>query len=129
MHFQDCFNGQRVVHKESGKLATIRKIHNNGEVEINFDVGTTARVHARLLEPAGQAAAPQAKTAEPMRPCPQCATKMPVSATICPSCGFEYGVKKRGTGGTAKLLIVVIVIAAIAFAVWKFVLHEKLPGQ
>jgi|ERR1051326_8458646 hypothetical protein len=128
MHFQDCFTGQRVVHKESGKLATIRKVHSNGEVELTFDAGATAHVHARVLEPLAKAVAAVAKPDGPMRPCPQCATKMPVSETKCPSCGFEYGVKKSsGSSGIGKFLIVVIVLAGIGYAVWKFVLHEKLP--
>lgn len=128
MHFQDCFTGQRVVHKESGKLATVRKVHNNGEVELTFDAGATGKVHARILEPAPQAASAAPKPGDPMRPCPNCATKMPASETKCPSCGFEYGVKKRGGGGGfVKFVVVLIILAAIGYAVWKFVLHEKLP--
>lgn len=129
MHFQDCFSGQRVVHKESGKLATVRKVHANAEVELTFDSGATGRVHARILEPAAPNATAAATPDEPMRPCPQCATKMPVLETRCPSCGFEYGVKTGGGGGGfVKFIFVLIVLAAIGYAVWKFVLHEKLPG-
>ncbi len=131
MHFQDCFTGQRVVHKENGKAATIRKVHSNGEVDLDFDNGSTARIHARALVPAGAVdSSAQPAAGGPMRSCPQCAAKMPASETTCPACGFEYGVRKRrGSGGLARTLIIVIVLAAIGYAVWKFVLHEKLPGQ
>lgn len=100
-------------------------------MEFTFDGGATGHTHARILEPAGQtapAATATAKPGDPLRPCPNCATKMTTSVTKCPSCGFEYGVKKGGGGGGfVKFLVVLIILAAIGFAVWKFVLHEKLP--
>jgi len=128
MNFQDCFTGQRVAVKENGKIASIRKVHGNGELELDYENGSTGKVHARAVEPAGAAAAAeQSDSSGPMRACPQCAAKMPTSETKCPKCGFEYGVKKSKGGGFGKVVVILIALAAIAYAVWKFVLHEKLP--
>lgn len=125
MEIQACSEGLRVVSKETGKVATIKRVLlDKGEVDIEYDNGMTARVHTRIIEPASADESSDGVPAAtvPMRPCPQCATRMPVAATTCPSCGFQYGVKKpSGMPGIVKLLLAIIVLAGIAFVVWKFV--------
>lgn len=125
MQVHDCFTGQRVLHKESGKLATIRRIQgSSGELDLTFDNGSTTKAHARLVEPAVADVADSG----PMRPCPQCATKMPVTLTVCPSCGFEYGMKRSNPPRSImKFVVLVFVLMASLYAVWKYVLHEKRP--
>ena len=124
MLIQECSKGQRVHHKESGKIATVLSVsHNKGEILIAFDNASRLKVQAHSLEPAQGEPPPQAESGGPMRPCPQCATQMPLDATVCPSCGFEYGVKKRGgLGGLIKAFVILIILVAIGYAVWKYVL-------
>jgi len=121
MKVQDCFTGQRVINKENGNPATVRRIYgSSGELELAFDNGSTAKAHARLVEPAE--ASPETESG-PMRPCPQCATKMSIDATVCPSCGFEYGVKRAPSRGSGvKILIIAIVVMVIAYVIWKYAL-------
>lgn len=130
MNIQDCFKGQRVISKETGKPATIRDFNAvKNEVLIEFDSLMRTTVSARVLEPAiGDAGAAPAASG-PARACPQCAAKMPLDVTTCPVCGFQYGVKQPGGMPAAvKLLIALVVLGAIAFVVWKFVLHGNIPG-
>src|SRR5437867_9784373 len=96
MQIQDCFKGQRVVSKETGKPATIRDFNAvKGEVLIEFDSLMRTTVSARVLEPAPDAGA-TSPTTGPSIACPQCAAKMPLDVTTCPACGFQYGVKQPG---------------------------------
>lgn len=124
MEIQDCDTGLRVTHKETGKVATIKNVQiGKGEVDIEFDNGSIARVPPRLLEPASADQGGGFVSNVPMRPCPQCAEKMPVAATVCESCGYQYRVDgPKGMPGIVKALIAIIVLGAIAFVVWKFVL-------
>lgn len=128
MKIQDCRSGQAVVQKESGKNATIRRIYgSSGEVELSFENGTTARIHVRLIEPSSEAADAEVDSG-PQRPCPQCAAKMPVTATICPACGFAYGVKTPAPSRNwALILPFVVLVGAAAYAVWKYALAGKGP--
>ncbi len=123
MHIQDCFTGQRVMYKENGKLAAIRRIHGDtGELELAFDNGSTGKAHARLVEPA-TSPAPDGADSGPIRQCPQCATRMPVTLTVCPSCGFEYGRKRaKPPRNLMKVMVILMVLVAIAGAVWKYLL-------
>lgn len=132
MQISECVKGQRVTYLEDGKPATVKDVFlDKREVLIELDNGSRVRVQARLIEPAGAEARTEddAEPGGPMRPCPNCAAKMSVDATTCPKCGFQYGVKSGGTGGggIAKFVIIVIILAGAAYAVWKYVLHEKLP--
>jgi hypothetical protein len=132
MEIQDCFKGQRVRHLETGRVATVREVSLNKHlVDIVFDNGNSAKVAPRMLEASGDSpAAAEDAPREPLRPCPQCAAKMPVSAITCAACGFTYRTEpKRGIPAVVKLIVILILLAAIAFAVWKFVLHEQLPGS
>lgn len=118
MELFDCAIGQRVRHRETGKLATIKQLWRaKGEVEIAFDNGMTERVSPKTLEPAGDgAAAPRA----PKRPCPQCGADMGGDSR-CAACGFEYRTApKRGLPVAMTLLIALAVVAVIGFIVWKF---------
>ena len=126
MNIQDCVKGQRVISKETGKPATIRDFNAvKNEVLIEFDNLMRTTVSARTLEPAPDAAPAGATRSGPARSCPQCAAKMPLDVTTCPACGFQYGVKQSGgIPAIVKLLIVVVVLAVVAFAVWKFVLQS-----
>lgn len=126
MLIQNCLKGQRVVCKENGKLATILSVsHNKGEILIAFDNAERRTVSSAVLEPATEEQAAQTKPSQPMRPCPQCATKMPIDATTCPKCGFRYGVKKRSPlAGVVKSIVVIIILVAIALVVWKFLLQR-----
>ncbi len=129
MQIQDCFAGQRVVYKENGRSATIKDVDlQKAEIEIVFDNSARARVHPRLLEPSLAEAGVESAPSGPMRPCPQCAAKMSASATTCPSCGFQYGVETpKQKSGVLKFAVILIALAGIAYAVWKYVLHERLP--
>ena len=126
MQVHQCSSGQRVIHKESGKTATIRRIYpSSGELELEFENGTTSKVHVRLVSPADQ---PDGEATEggPSRPCPQCAAKMPVDAKVCPACGFQYGVRQpKPSLGPVKLLLLVAVLVAIAYGVWKYLLAGR----
>lgn len=126
MKVQDCSTGQQVIHKESGKIATIRRIYgSSGEVELAFENGTTVKVHVRLVDPAASTEA-DATGSGPQRPCPQCAAKMPADATVCPACGFTYGVKSpKPPRRLMKSLAIAAVLSVVAYAVWKFVLAGK----
>jgi hypothetical protein len=129
MQIQECFAGQRVMYRETGKAATVKEVDlDKREVHVVFDNASRAIVQARLLEPL-QADEPAATgPTGPMRPCPQCGAKMPAAATTCLSCGFQYGVAQpRGGSGIAKFAAVVIILAGIFYVVWKFVLRERLP--
>lgn len=128
MKIQDCRPGQAVIHKESGKPATIRRIYgSSGEVELSFENGTTARIHVRVIEPSA-ANEEAAEDVGPQRPCPQCAAKMPANATICPACGFAYGVKKAAPPRNWALIVTVaVLLAGAAYAVWKYLLAGKGP--
>ena len=130
MELAQCSPGQRVRDKETGKVAAIKSIdRGSGFVEVEFDGGGTARLHPRRLHPVdGAPTAEPASETTPMRDCPQCAAKFPLADTTCPACGFQFREKKSGGMPSAvKFLIVIIVLAGIAFAVWKFVLNGKLP--
>lgn len=126
MLIQNCFKGQRVVYKENGKPATILSVsHNKGEIVIAFDNAERLTVASSLLEPAGEGQAPARKPGGPSRPCPQCGTRMGVDETTCPECGFQYGVKKGGgSRGLVKAFLTIVVLAAIGYVVWKFVLQR-----
>jgi hypothetical protein len=126
MLIQNCFKGQRVVFKENGKTATILSVsHTAGKITIAFENAERREVSASGLEPAGEEASHQSESGERMRPCPNCATKMPLAETKCPNCGFQYGVKKSSAAGKVfKSFVVLIVLAAIGYAVWKYVLHR-----
>jgi hypothetical protein len=121
MQVHQCSTGQRVLHKESGKLATIRRIYgNSGELELAFENGTTAKVHARLVGPA-ESMDEESAEGTPARPCPQCAAKMPSAARECPSCGFQYGVRKpRSSRGWVKYLLVAIILILAAYGARHF---------
>ena len=124
MQIQSCFKGQRVLYKENGKLATILSVaHNSSKITIAFDNAERREVSAQALEPSSEEATRQSETGVPMRPCPQCATKMPVTETTCPNCGFQYGVKKGSVAGKVfKTIVILAILAAVAYAVWKYVL-------
>lgn len=126
MQIRNCFKGQRVIYKENGKVATILSVsHNKGEILIAFDNAERAKVGPHLLEPATEQDASGEKSGGPRRPCPQCGEKMPVDEKVCPACGFQYGVKKRSAfGRIVKKLLTVVVLLAIAYAVWKYVLQR-----
>ena len=129
MQIHSCVAGQRVTYRENGRAGTIKEVHlDKNEVDLVLDNGMRIRAHARLIDPlAGEAAA---TPAGPTRPCPQCAAKMPLDATTCPACGFQYGVKKAaGIPVAVKVLMVLIVVAVAGCVIWKFVLGGKLPGQ
>lgn len=129
MQIQSCVTGQRVIYRENGKPGTIKEIHlDKNEIDLALDNGMRIRAHARLVDPITDDAAPT--PTGPTRPCPQCAAKMPLDATICPTCGFQYGVKKAGGIPVAvKVLMVLIVLAVAGYVIWNFVLRGKLPGQ
>lgn len=122
MNIQDCLKGLRVTHKPTGRAGTVKDINvHRGYVDIELDNGQSVRVEPAMVEPLDAAAEPAQKV--PMRPCPNCAQLMHYQATVCPSCGFQYGVNKGGSG-FGKTLVVLIILAAIAFAIWKFVLNK-----
>lgn len=125
MQMSECVKGQRVTYLENGKPATVKDIFlDKREVLIEFDNGSRAHVQARLIDPAQ--AGEEAVAGGPMRPCPNCAARMPVDATTCPKCGFQYGVRKAGCGavaGIAKFIVIVAILAGIAYAVWKFLMR------
>lgn len=132
MQISECVKGQCVTYLENGKPATVKDVFlDKREVLIELENGSRVRVQARLIEPAEAEARTEddAEPSGPMRPCPNCAAKMSVDATTCPKCGFQYAVRKTGGagGGIAKVVIVLIILAGAAYAVWKYVLHEKLP--
>src|SRR5438128_10924464 len=100
MLIHNCFKGQQVVYKENGKLATILSVsHTVGKITIAFENAERKDVSPTALEPAGEEASHKTESGVPMRPCPKCATKMPISETTCPNCGFEYGIKKSSAPG------------------------------
>jgi predicted nucleic acid-binding Zn ribbon protein len=123
MLIKDCFKGQRVVFKENGKPATILSVsHTAGKITIAFDNAERKEVSSSALDPAGEEASRQTETGVPMRPCPQCATKMPTNETVCPNCGFRYGVKKSSSAGKIfKTILLLAVLAVAVYAVWKYV--------
>src|ERR1051325_628136 len=95
MLIQNCFKGQRVVYKESGRCATVLSVsHNVGKITIAFENAERKDVSPAALEPATAEASHKTESGIAMRPCPNCATKMPASESTCPNCGFEYGVKR-----------------------------------
>ncbi len=123
MNIQDCFKGLCVTYKVTGKDAAVNYVDRaKGEIEIGFDNGTTARVRPSDVEPA-MGGAQSDRPSGPVRPCPNCAQPIPYGETTCPSCGFQYGVQKPSSG-IGKFIITLIVLGAIAFAVWKFVLQK-----
>src|SRR5262245_18211757 len=100
MLIKDCFKGQRVILKENGKPATILSVsHTAGKITIAFDNAERKEVSSSALDPAGEEASRKTETGVPMRPCPQCASKMPINETTCPNCGFQYGVKRGSAAG------------------------------
>lgn len=124
MQIQECFEGQRVRFRETGKSATIKEVHpDKNEVLIEFDNHMTSKVHPRSCEPLTEAdATTPVATTGPTRACPQCAAKMPAEVTTCPKCGFAYGVKPAKSSSGLTVLIIALVIAAVAaLVVWKFV--------
>lgn len=124
MLIKDCFKGQRVVFKENGKPATILSVsHTAGKITIAFDNAERREVSASGIDPAGEEASRRTEAGTPTRPCPNCATRMPLDVTTCPNCGFEYGVKKKSAAGAVfKTIVILIILGAIAYAVWKYVL-------
>ncbi len=128
MQVHQCSTGQQVIHKESGKVGTIRRIYGaTGELELAFENGTTTQVHARLVEIADPSDG-EAPDSGPLRPCPQCAAMMPVAVTLCPSCGFKYGVRQsKPSRGILKYLVIAAVLIPVVYWVWKYVLPERLP--
>lgn len=127
MQIQDCSKGLRVRHRETGKSATIKEVFlDRNELEIIFDNAMTSKMHPRLVELLAEdnPVAPS-QPAGPQRACPNCAAKMPAEATICPKCGFQYGVKPvKKSSGLLVLIIALIIAAGAAVAVWKFVLSR-----
>ncbi len=122
MELLDCVIGQRVRHRETGKLATIKQLWRaKGEVEIAFDNGMTERVSPKNLElSADGGGAPRA----PKRPCPQCGADMG-GESRCAACGFEYRTTpKRGLPVAVTLLIGLAVVAVIGFLAWMFVQNQ-----
>jgi hypothetical protein len=130
MEISQCGQGVRVRDKETNKFATIKSADKgSGMVEIEFDSGGRAKVHPRRLDPLGDVP-PSASTApkEPMRDCPKCAAKFPAAEFTCPACGFQFKQPKSGGSSAAvKILITLVILGAVAWAVWKFILKEKLP--
>lgn len=124
MLIQNCQKGQRVIYKENGKPATILSVsHTAGKITIAFDNAERREVLPSALDPADESAAAETKSSVPMRPCPQCATKMPLDVNVCPNCGFEYGVKKKSPAGKVfKLVVVLAILGALAYAAWKYLL-------
>lgn len=125
MDLFECVVGQRVVHKETNKPATIKALWRaEGEVEIEFDNSSRLRVNPKLLSLSDGPGA----TRVIKRPCPQCGADMG-DAPKCAKCSFEY--RQPATAGglplAYTLLISVAVVAVIGFVVWKFVLGGKLP--
>jgi hypothetical protein len=123
MELFDCAVGQRVRHKETGKLATIKQLARaKGEVEIAFDNGLTVSVSPKMIEPsAADAATPRA----PKRPCPQCGADMG-DQSQCGQCGFAYRTApKRRLPLAVTLLIALAVVAVIAALAWKFLLGQS----
>jgi hypothetical protein len=129
MEITQCGQGVRVRDKETNKFATIKSADKgSGMVEIEFDSGGRAKVHPRRLDPLGDVLPPSSAPKEPMRDCPKCAAKFPAVEYTCPACGFQFQQKK--TGGVPviiKILILLAILGGIGWAVWKFVLKEKLP--
>ena len=123
MQVHECFTGQQVLHKESGKPAIIRRLYGSaGEVELAFENGTTAKVHVRLVEPV------DVRSDEPRRPCPQCATKLAMTVMVCPECGFEYGAKTAAPPRRfLPTFLYFLVTFAAVYGVWKWVLHGRFP--
>ncbi len=123
MELFDCAVGQRVRHKETGKLATIKQLARaRGEVEIAFDNGLTVSVSPKMLEPsAADAITPRA----PKRPCPQCGADMGEQPQ-CGHCGFAYRTApKRGLPLAVTLLIGLVAVAVIALLAWKYLLGRS----
>lgn len=121
MLIQDCAIGQRVRHRETSRLGTIKNVHlDRNEVDIQIDGATTSRCHPRLLELA-EPDAPGASPTGPQRACPNCAARLPAGAATCPKCGFQYGVRATRKNSPVLLLIIALLVAAVAaVVVWKF---------
>lgn len=132
MDIKDCFAGQRVLYKENGKAATVKEVmlHKN-MVQLVFDNTAQQTVHPRFLQPLstreGEVESAGAATGGITNPCPSCAAPMPVGSIQCSSCGFAYRKKGSGLGGLIKFILFLAVLGGIGYAVWKYVLHEKLP--
>jgi hypothetical protein len=124
MLIQDCFKGQRVRYKENNKLATVLSVsHTASKITIAFDNAERRDVPPTSLEAADDAPPVAEKPGKPMRPCPNCATKLPLNVHVCPHCGFEYGVKKKSAAGKVfKAVVILAVLAALAYAAWKYLL-------
>jgi hypothetical protein len=130
MEISQCGAGLRVRDKETNKQATIKSSdRGRGLVEIEFDSGGMAKVHPRRLDPLGDAPPPsRAAAKEPMHDCPRCAAKFPLAESTCPACGYQF--KPPQSGGMPLLVKILIVLAfagGAGWAVWKYVLDEKLP--
>jgi hypothetical protein len=132
MDIKDCFAGQRVLYKENGKAATVKEVllHKN-TVQLVFDNSAQQTVHPRFLQPLstreGEVEDVSSSSGGITNPCPACAAPMPVGSTQCGACGFAYRKKGSALGGVVKFVVVLAVLAGIGYAVWKYVLHEKLP--
>ncbi len=132
MDIKDCFAGQRVLYKENGKPATVKDVllHKN-QVQLVFDNETQLTVHPRFVQAiTTREGGDEAASHEPAsltNPCPACAAPIPVGVMRCEACGFAYKKKGSTLGGLVKFIVVLVVLAAVAYAVWKYVLNEKLP--
>jgi len=126
MLIKDCFKGQRVVFKENGRPATILSVsHTAGKVTIAFDSAERREVSASALDPAGEEASRRTEEGTPTRPCPNCATRMPLDSHVCPKCGFQYGVKTGSAAGKVfKFLVILVILGGIAWAIWTYVLPK-----
>jgi len=131
MEISQCGQGVRVRDKETNKFATIKSADKgSGLVEIEFDSGGRAKVHPRRLDPLGDPPVPASTPAgkEPMHDCPKCAAKFPLAESTCPACGYQFAQPKSGgVPAIVKILIVLVILGGVGWAVWKYVLHEKLP--
>ena len=120
MNIQDCCKGLRVTYKNTGKSATVQYIdRNKGEIEIAFDNGMTARAHPSLLEPIMANQSDEPAPTGPVRPCPRCAKPMHYQVSVCPHCGFLYGVTKSDGKAMARLVAFAVVVIIIGLIVWK----------
>jgi hypothetical protein len=129
MDIQQCREGNRVLHKETGKPATISSVSPARlEVLIRYDNGATTRVPVNTVEALGSVGGLPSESSVRKKACPQCAQPLALDAMACPSCGYTYrGETTRSTGGLLKLVMVVVVLVVVGLAVWKFLLGGKLP--
>ena len=126
MQLQDCAKNQRVINRETGQVGTVRDLHRSElEATVVYDNGNTTRSALRALEPAVETAetidtTDPTETSGPQRSCPQCGASVPVQVVTCPKCGFQYGVAKRKSGSSLKVIVLLLVAGAAAYLVWKF---------